>query len=118
MFARSTDGGQTWDNPTRINDDQYNNKWQWFGTLSVAPNGRIDAAWLDTRNAPINNEYMSELYYSFSTDEGITWTENERLSESFHPHNGWSNQNKMGDYFDMVSDNNGAHLAWANTING
>ena len=24
----------------------------------------------------------------------------------------------MGDYFDMVSDNNGAHLAWANTING
>ena len=24
----------------------------------------------------------------------------------------------MGDYFDMVSDNNGAHLAWANTITG
>jgi flagellar hook assembly protein FlgD len=24
----------------------------------------------------------------------------------------------MGDYFDMVSTNDGAHLAWANTING
>jgi hypothetical protein len=24
----------------------------------------------------------------------------------------------MGDYFDMVSDNAGAHLAWANTLNG
>ena len=24
----------------------------------------------------------------------------------------------MGDYFDMESDNAGAHLAWANTLNG
>ena len=24
----------------------------------------------------------------------------------------------MGDYFDLVSDNSGAHLAWANTFNG
>jgi len=31
---------------------------------------------------------------------------------------GWPNQEKMGDYFHMVSDNNGAHLAWANTLNG
>ena len=22
-------------------------KWHWFGTLSIAPNGRIDAVWLD-----------------------------------------------------------------------
>src|SRR6185503_3962119 len=34
------------------------------------------------------------------------------------PHVGYPNQNKMGDYFDMVSGNSGAHLAWANTLNG
>ncbi|HWX15745.1 MAG TPA: sialidase family protein, partial [Chthoniobacterales bacterium] len=47
MFVRSTDGGQTFSAPLRINDDPINhNKWHWFGTLSVAPNGRIDSVWL------------------------------------------------------------------------
>jgi len=118
MFARSTDGGQTWDSPIKVNDDFSPSVCQWFGTMSVAPNGRIDAVWLDTRNAPGMNMYISELYYSYSIDQGETWSENERLSEAFDPHVGWPNQNKMGDYFDMISDDNGVHLAWANTING
>ena len=50
MFARSTDGGMTWSQPVRVNDDPGTSAWQWFGTMSVAPNGRIDAVWLDTRN--------------------------------------------------------------------
>ena len=120
MFSRSIDGGLSWEYPTRINTDidTYPYAYQWFGTMSVAPNGRIDAVWLDTRDAPVGNSVMSELYYSYSMDQGVTWSENERLSEAFNPHVGWPNQDKMGDYFDMVSDNIGAHLAWANTING
>ncbi len=118
MFARSTDGGTTWDDPVRINTDASTDNYQWLGTMSVAPNGRIDAIWLDTRNAPGSNEFMSELYYSYSIDQGVNWSDNEQLSESFDPHVGWPNQDKMGDYFHMVSDDNGAHLAWANTING
>jgi hypothetical protein len=118
MFARSIDGGLTWEDPVRINDDLFNDDWQWFGSMSVAPNGRIDVTWLDTRNHPGTNIFMSELYYSYSIDNGVTWSENERLSEQFNPHLGWPNQNKMGDYFDMVSFNDGVHLAWANTING
>lgn len=117
MFARSIDGGQSWEEPVRVNDDVSYDNWQWFGTMSVAPNGRIDVIWLDTRDA-VGNPYFSALYYSYSVDQGVTWSENEKLSESFNPHLGWPNQNKMGDYFDMVSDDNGAHLAWANTING
>ena len=43
MFARSTNGGTTFSAPLRINDDAVNHaKWHWFGTLSVAPSGRID----------------------------------------------------------------------------
>lgn len=118
MFARSTDGGLSWEPPVRVNDDPYTNKYQWFGTMSVAPNGRIDAVWLDTRNSPGTNMFISELYYSYSIDNGITFSANERISESFNPQLGYPNQNKMGDYFHMVSDNDGAHLAWCNTLNG
>lgn len=51
-------------------------------------------------------------------DQGESWSENERLSDSFDPHVGWPQQTKMGDYFDMFSDDKGAHLAWAATFNG
>jgi len=117
MFVKSTDGGQTYSAPIRINTDEETDNYQWFGTMSVAPNGRIDVVWLDTRDAPQNSQYLSELYYSYSIDQGETWSENEKLSESFDPHIGWPIQKKMGDYYDMVSDNEGVHLAWANTLN-
>ncbi|UCG31853.1 MAG: exo-alpha-sialidase, partial [Phycisphaerales bacterium] len=116
MFSRSTDGGQTWSPPVRINDDPGDAAYQWFGTMSVAPNGRIDVIWLDTRNDP--GGYDSELYYSYSEDAGQTWSLNDALSPSFDPHIGWPQQNKMGDYFDMVSDNFGANVAYAGTFNG
>jgi subtilisin-like proprotein convertase family protein len=116
MFSRSTDGGLTWSPPVRVNDDPGETAYQWFGTMSVAPNGRIDAVWLDTRNDP--GGFQSELYYSFSTDAGVTWSPNEVLSPPFDPHLGWPQQNKMGDYFDMISDEWGASLAYAATFNG
>ena len=118
MFAKSTDGGLTWGNPIRINTDLGTSRYQWFGTMSVAPNGRIDVIWLDTRLAPSNNLYKSALYYSYSDDQGVTWSINKKLSELFDPHLGWPQQEKMGDYYDMVSDDEGTHLAWANTLNG
>lgn len=94
MFARSTDGGLTWSYPIRVNDDPSVTNFQWFGTMSVAPNGRIDAIWLDTRDAPPGSD-SSALYYSFSSDQGITWSANEKLSGSFDPHTGYPDQNKM-----------------------
>ncbi|NOX86595.1 MAG: T9SS type A sorting domain-containing protein [Chlorobi bacterium] len=116
MFARSTDGGITWDEPVRVNQDLSEHNWQWFGTMSVAPDGRIDVIWLDTRDNP--GTYLSSLYYSYSIDGGESFSENEKISESFDPHLGWPDQNKMGDYFHMISDVDYAHLAWANTLNG
>ncbi len=117
MFVRSTNGGQTFSAPRRINDDPVNHaKWHWFGTLSVAPNGRIDAVWLDTRSAANNND--SQLFYSYSLDGGNTWSRNVATSNSFNPFLGYPNQNKLGDYITIVSDNAGANVAYAATFNG
>lgn len=116
MFARSTNGGLTWDAPVRVNDDPTTIAYQWFGTMSVAPDGRIDAVWLDTRDNPFS--VNSALYYAYSLDQGQTWSQNVKLSESFNPHAGWPQQNKLGDYFDMYSSETSAHLAWAATFNG
>ena len=115
-FVRSTDGGATWSAPVRVNDDDPGEAWQWFGTLSVAPNGRLDAVWNDTRADP--GGFDSELYYAFSTDGGVTWSPNVPLSPPFDPHLGWPNQRKLGDYYDMVSEDNLVHIAWAATFNG
>jgi hypothetical protein len=116
MFVRSTDGGLTFSAPKRVNDDPINHsKWHWFGTFSVAPNGRLDSVWLDTRSAANNTD--SQLFYSYSTDAGNTWAPNIAVSNAFNPFLGYPNQNKMGDYITMVSDNAGADVAYTATFN-
>ena len=116
MFVRSTDGGLTFSAPRRINDDPVNpSKWHWFGTLSVAPNGRLDAVWYDTRNAANNTD--SQLFYSWSTDGGVTWAANVAVSNAFNPFEGYPNQSKIGDYITIVSDNTGGNVAYSATFN-
>jgi len=118
MFSRSTDRGETWTPPVRINDDAFGNgAWQWFGTMSVAPNGRIDVIWNDTRSE-LPNSSFSELYYAYSEDAGDTWSVNEPVSPQFYSLFGWPQQNKLGDYYHMISDNDGASVAYAATFTG
>ena len=117
MFVRSTNGGVTFSAPRRINDDPVNHaKWHWFGTLSVAPSGRIDVVWYDTRNA--SNNIASQLFYYFSTDGGNSWSPNVAVSNSFNPLIGYPNQSKIGDYITVVSDGDGANVAYSATFNG
>jgi hypothetical protein len=117
MFTRSTDGGRTFRAPRRINDDPINHaKWHWFGTLSVAPTGRIDAVWYDTRNSP--NNVTSQLFYSYSIDGGNTWYPSVAVSNPFNPFMGYPNQSKLGDYITVVSNDGSANVAYAATFNG
>ena len=116
-FVRSTDGGVTWSAPVRVNDDPVGNRaFQWFGTMSVAPSGRIDVVWNDTRGSA--DSTVSALYYAYSSDGGSTWSANEQASPTWSSMVGFPNQQKIGDYYDMTSDNDGADLAYAATFNG
>jgi hypothetical protein len=116
MFVRSTDGGLTFSTPVRVNDDvDHQNKWHWFGTFAVAPDGRLDAVWYDTRNDAGN--FLTQLFYSYSTDAGVTWSPNVAVSDAFNPQEGWPNQNKIGDYITIVSDLTGGNVAYSATFN-
>lgn len=116
-FARSVNGGITWEPPIRVNDDPSTaENWQWFGTMSVAPNGRVDAIWNDSRNSL--TEDNCQLYYAFSVDAGSTWSQNRPLTPVWNSFVGWPTQAKIGDYYHMLSDNDGANLAYAATFNG
>jgi hypothetical protein len=119
-FARSTNGGVSFSPSIRLNTDPAGtNAYQWFGTMSVAPNGRIDVVWNDTRHAANPSlPNSTELFYTRSIDGGVTWQPEQAIGPAWNPFLGFPSQNKIGDYYDMRSDNVGASLAYAATYNG
>jgi hypothetical protein len=117
MLSRSTDGGNTWSTPVRVNDDPQNQtKYHWFGTMSIAPNGRLDFCWYDTRAS--SNNSQSQLYFRSSNDGGTTFTNSVAVSPLFTQGVGYPQQNKLGDYIGMISFNGYAGIAYAATFNG
>jgi hypothetical protein len=120
--ARSRDGGQTWSGPVRVTDFTESAALAWMAAMSVAPNGRIDAIWSDTRLNTFPflqlNRY-TQLYYSYSTDGGVTWSANLPVSPPFDYRLGYpGGQRKIGDYYTMVSHDDSAVVAYAATYNG
>ena len=76
---RSTDGGKTWSPEVRLNDDDpANQTYHFMPNMSVAPNGRVDVAWYDFRNA---KSFAQDVYYTYSTDAGVSWAGNTRMSD-------------------------------------
>lgn len=116
-IIRSADGGTSWSAPVRVNDDPPGtNAWQWFSTLAVAPNSRLDVVWYDTRNTTSYEE--SELYYAYSWDAGATWSHNVPVSQAFNTHVGNPlSSDKIGDYIGAISDTAGMHVAYPATFN-
>jgi len=115
-LARSDDGGATWSAPvTVVADDRLS--YQWFPTLAVAPDGRVDVAFVDVED-PAAPE-LGRVMFTSSSDGGDTFTTPIAVSPVFDSHVGWPvEQSKLGDYYHMVSDEDGATLAFAATMNG
>ena len=116
VLLRSDDRGETWHEPVQVVPSVDTDAYRWFGTFAIAPNGRLDIVYNDTVNSP-DDPSFSETYYTTSTDGGDTWTAPVQLGPQWSSHLGWPNQNKIGDYYDMVSDDVGAHLIYATTYN-
>ena len=87
LVQRSMDTGVTWSQPVRVNDDPRGNGIrQLTPDISVAPNGRVDVVWFDTRTnlpSPVipRPAGQGDVYYASSTDGGATFSGNRRISD-------------------------------------
>ena len=79
-YQRSTDSGKTWTKPRLLNDDNPADlAVQVTPNIDVTPEGRVDAVWWDFRDD--KGAIATDVYYSFSEDNGDNWSKNIRLTE-------------------------------------
>ena len=80
FYLRSTDGGKTWTQPRNITDDKPSDYFgQYYPNIVVAPNGRVDIAFYDTRFDV--GSRMNDVVYTYSNDNGETWSKNIRITD-------------------------------------
>ncbi|MCX7832836.1 MAG: T9SS type A sorting domain-containing protein [Ignavibacteria bacterium] len=83
IMHRSTDGGNTWSNGIRVNQDPLNNgKIQYFPAIRVDDQGGINIVYYDDRRTSSDS---AEVFLSRSTDGGNTWTDYPISDHRFAP---------------------------------
>lgn len=97
LLTKSIDGGASWSAPVTLNDDNTPTD-QFHPTLSVESNGaggdKVTVTWYDRRDDPSN--CLAYVYGTVSTDNGMTWAPNVKLTSAQSNFDG--NPNGPGDY--------------------
>jgi len=111
FIAKSTDGGDTWSAPIRVNDDPAG-KEQFFTWMTVdEANGDVYVVFYDRRNYTDDN---TDVYIARSVDGGETF-QNTLISES--PFLPYSNV-FFGDYTNISAYNGKVRPIWTRLQNG
>lgn len=92
-YKVSTDGGAVWGADTRLSNDP---AYSYFPTIA-ASGSNVHVVWEDYR---INNNF--QLYYKRSTDKGVSWGAETRLTLS----------NYQTEYPSIALSGNFLHLVW------
>ncbi|HMT28443.1 MAG TPA: T9SS type A sorting domain-containing protein [Bacteroidia bacterium] len=110
-LAKSTDGGNTWSLPIKVNDDA-TQRQQFFTWMTIdQTNGNLWFVFYDRRNY---NDNRTDVYMARSTDGGVTF-ENFKISNNpFIPDPGVF----FGDYTNVTAHNNVVRPIWTNLNNG
>lgn len=97
IYLRYSDNdGTTWSSEKLINDDTVD-AWHFFPSISITPGGTIGVSFYDTRNDLADKK--TDVYWSFSTDGGNTWSANQRVTSASSDETiGSFDGNQYGDY--------------------
>jgi hypothetical protein len=119
FIRRSDDGGRTWRQPVRVNDNRRSDKTdQFLPRVAVAPDGRVDVLYLDRRNDPAKN-IMTDAYLATSTDGGKSFKSVRMSSQSFDSRVGPVVDAKLpvdfGSRIALVSDKDTVVAAWTDS---
>ena len=109
-LAKSTDGGDTWSEKIRVNDDPPG-KQQFFTWMSIDQvTGYLWFVWYDRRNYTDNN---TDVYMAVSMDGGDTFINFKVSEEPFVPNSGAF----FGDYNCVNAHNNVVRPIWTRMHN-
>lgn len=116
LFSRSTDGGLTWSDPIRVNNDATSTD-QFMPWMTVDPSGVIYIIWYDRRLDPVDNRLI-DVFVARSTDGGVTFGNGRvttvafdvpPLNPNFDP---VFSDCYMGDYNGITADSTTIYGAW------
>src|SRR5205823_3343812 len=123
MMRTSTDDGATWSAAVRVNDDATTNS-QFLPYVALDPaTGIVAVGFHDCRNDDgVNGTNMipnddAEYYGTFSTDGGVTWASNMRLSGGFSNASDSGNGSDYGDYVGQSALAGKLYAVWADNAN-
>jgi hypothetical protein len=120
---RSTDRGESWDEPVRINGDD-TTRPQFYPAIDVSEDGVVHAMWGDMRDDP--NEVRYHIYYTRSTDNGETWgfeleeqglqVADTRVTDfASNALRAFVQGRFIGDYFAIAANTVDVYMVWADS---
>jgi hypothetical protein len=116
VLNRSTNGGQTWSQGIRVNQDlKDNGKIQLFPAINVDKYGGINILFYDDRKTTSDS---LGIYLARSDDGGNTWREFEISDHNFRPQPIGGFQGKMGDNIGITSSNEMIYPVWMDNSTG
>ncbi|KAA0241495.1 MAG: exo-alpha-sialidase, partial [Chlorobiota bacterium] len=123
IFCRySTDQGTTWSSAVTVNDDvPSTGNHQWHPSIWCdGGSGRLFVKWMDTRDTPTSDS--AYIYASYSDDGGVTWAQNQRISNQKMRINctscpGGGTPRYQGDYDAIISSDNQSLMMWTDFRN-
>lgn len=116
LLIYTHDGGSTWSDPIRVNDDEEGNGLdQFFPAVAVSNQGIVNIFFYDRRDD--ENNTLIRSYFSQSFDGGQNFTFNINISDE--PFDGNNAPHPfIGDYSGMAAHNNSAYAIWCDCREG